>query len=127
MDVPLKKASSTFAASKPVIGPVSRPSARAAMIRYAPCRVPLRKACSRRPSCGPSNHALASVWGNRYGSFSWNSRSWPTITVTGASMVLARLPSSSAGSSRALASGERTNTKRAGDWLALVGPHLSSS
>jgi hypothetical protein len=31
--VPAKKASSTFAALKPVIGPASRPSARAATIR----------------------------------------------------------------------------------------------
>src|SRR5690606_2064057 len=80
-----------------------------------------------RPSRGPSNQLLASVCGNRYGSFSWKSSSWPTITVTGAAMVLARLPSSSPGVSLALASGDFTNTRRAGPMLALVGPHLSRS
>ena len=50
-----------------------------------------------------------------------------TITVTGADMVLAWLPSLSAGASLALASAERTNTKRAGQALASVGPSLSRS
>src|SRR4029077_2524334 len=43
-EVPSKKAASTLALSKPDIGPQSRPRARAAIIRYAPCRLPLRKA-----------------------------------------------------------------------------------
>src|SRR6476661_5222489 len=49
------------------------------------------------------------------------------ITVTGAAIVLSWLPASSAGSSFALASAERTNTKRAGQVLAVVGPNLSRS
>ena len=40
----LKKAASTAALSKPDIGPVSSPSARAAIIKYAPCSELLRKA-----------------------------------------------------------------------------------
>src|SRR5690606_11221676 len=53
--------------------------------------------------------------------------SYPMMTVTGAASVLSWLPSLSAGASFALASGERTNTKRAGQELASVGPNLSRS
>ncbi len=53
--------------------------------------------------------------------------SMPTITVTGALMVLSILPSASAGLSLAFASGDFTNTKRAGLELAEVGAHSVSS
>ena len=59
--VPAKKLSSTFALSKPDIGPTSKPSARAAMIRYAPCRDELRKAELAISASLPANHALAST------------------------------------------------------------------
>ena len=49
------------------------------------------------------------------------------MTVTGAAIVFSRLPASSAGRSFSLASGERTNTKRAGVLLAVVGPHFIRS
>src|SRR5262245_23085134 len=39
-----KNSASTFALSKPDMPPTSRPTARAASMKYAPCRVPLRKA-----------------------------------------------------------------------------------
>src|SRR5882757_1082379 len=42
--VPSKKAASTLALSKPDIGPQSRPAERAAMMKYAPCRLLLRNA-----------------------------------------------------------------------------------
>src|ERR1700733_12646343 len=46
--VSLKKVASTAALSKPDIGPVSSPSARAAIIKYAPCSELLRKAETSR-------------------------------------------------------------------------------
>jgi len=75
----------------------------------------------------PTNQLRASVCGNSSGSRSWNSRSWATITVHGARIVLSRLPGDSAGRSICLAAAERTNTKRAGEALALVGPNFMRS
>src|SRR5437867_12406003 len=49
------------------------------------------------------------------------------MAVTGAAIVLLRLPSDSAGRSFSLAALPFTNTKRPGDELALVGPHFSRS
>ena len=49
------------------------------------------------------------------------------MAVTGACLVLSTLPGVSAGSSRALASGVRRKTKRAGQELALVGPTRTMS
>src|SRR6185295_10281649 len=49
------------------------------------------------------------------------------MAVTGACLVLSTLPGVSAGSRRALASGVRTNTRRAGQVLALVGPIFTMS
>src|SRR2546421_9705031 len=49
------------------------------------------------------------------------------MAVSGAFIVFSRFVSDSAGASLALASFERTNTKRAGCELALVGPHFMSS
>ena len=49
------------------------------------------------------------------------------MTVQGAATVLSWLPGDNAGASIAFASGDRTNTKRAGHEFALVGPHLSRS
>src|SRR5262245_3638148 len=53
--------------------------------------------------------------------------SMPITTVTGADFALATLPGLKHVSKRPLASGVRTNTKRAGQQLADVGPHFSSS
>src|SRR6516164_10288699 len=47
--------------------------------------------------------------------------------MTGAAIVFSRLPSDSAGLSRALPSGDFTKRMRAGLQLALVGPILASS
>ena len=49
------------------------------------------------------------------------------IAITGAAIVLARLPSDRNGASFALASSDLTNTTRIGELLALVGPNLASS
>ena len=49
------------------------------------------------------------------------------IAVTGAAIVWATLPASSAGFSRSLASRLLTNTIRAGQQLPDVGPHFISS
>ena len=49
------------------------------------------------------------------------------IAVTGACLVFSMLPALSAGSSRAFASGVRTNRNRAGHELALVGPNFMMS
>ncbi len=49
------------------------------------------------------------------------------IAVTGACIVLSRLPAERNGLSRALASGDLTNTMRAGSQLALVGQSAMSS
>ncbi len=49
------------------------------------------------------------------------------IAVTGAALVLSTLPGLSASSSRAFASGVRTNRIRAGQELALVGPDFMMS
>jgi hypothetical protein len=49
------------------------------------------------------------------------------ITVTGACFVFSWLPALRAGSRRALPSGVRTNTKRAGEEFALVGPTFTRS
>jgi len=49
------------------------------------------------------------------------------MTVTGAIIVFSVLPDDRACFSLALASGERTKTKRAGEALALVGPNFSRS
>ena len=88
----------------------------------------LRSAMVSSASSGlPSNQDFASVCGNSTGDFSKKSRSYATIAVQGAAIVLARLPSLSAGSRRRLASAERTKTKRAGQVLAVVGPHFSRS
>src|SRR5712672_2425125 len=46
------------------------------------------------------------------------------IAVTGAAFVFSTLPSAIQGSSFAFASEDLTNTIRAGDELALVGPHF---
>lgn len=50
-----------------------------------------------------------------------------TMTVTGAVMVFSTLPGASASFSLALASGDFTNTKRAGELFALVGAHFTRS
>jgi len=44
--VPAKNSASTTSLEKPDIAPTSSPSARAAIIRYAPCSVAFRKAVS---------------------------------------------------------------------------------
>ena len=49
------------------------------------------------------------------------------FAVTGADMVLARLPALSAGASRALPSGVVTNTTRIGLQFALVGPIFATA
>jgi len=49
------------------------------------------------------------------------------IAVTGAFMVLSRLPGLSAGASFSFASFVRTNTNRAGCVFMVVGPHFISS
>src|SRR2546423_13786018 len=49
------------------------------------------------------------------------------MTVTGAVMVLSRLPGASDGRSLSFALAERMKTKRAGEAFALVGPHLKAS
>src|SRR6267154_6474132 len=49
------------------------------------------------------------------------------MTVTGAAMVLSRLPGASDGRSLSFAFAERMKTKRAGEAFALVGPHLKAS
>ena len=49
------------------------------------------------------------------------------MAVTGAAFVLSTLPGLRAGMSRAFASGVRTNTMRAGQELALVGPNFMMS
>ncbi len=49
------------------------------------------------------------------------------MAVTGAVMVFSTLPGDSASFSFALPSAVRMKTKRAGEPLALVGPHLSRS
>src|SRR3970040_2739847 len=65
IEVPAKNAASTLALSKPDIGPVSRPSARAARIRYAPCRLLLRRAMVSSAASGLlSNHDVASTCGH---------------------------------------------------------------
>jgi hypothetical protein len=48
-------------------------------------------------------------------------------TVTGAAIVLSRLPADKAGFSFSLPSGVRMNTKRAGELFAEVGPYFSRS
>ena len=49
------------------------------------------------------------------------------MAVTGAAMVLAMLPDDSAGARRSLPSLVRTNTNRAGEELADVGPNFRMS
>ena len=49
------------------------------------------------------------------------------IAVTGAARVFSRLPACTHGNSRAFASGERTNSNRAGEQLAEVGAIFSRS
>ena len=49
------------------------------------------------------------------------------IAVTGAAMVLSRLPGLSAGRSFSLPSFVRTNTMRAGCVFIVVGPHFMRS
>ena len=61
----LKNARSTLALSKPDIAPESIPKARAARMRYAPCRVLLRKAVSSARSGLPENQTFASAGGNK--------------------------------------------------------------
>ena len=53
-----KNSASTAALSNPDIGPQSRPSERAASIRYAPCNEELRNALARRSSSLPLNQLL---------------------------------------------------------------------
>ena len=68
-----KNAASTLALSNPDIGPVSRPSARAAMMKYAPCSEPLRKATVALPAfySSPWNNLIASGrCGKLFGRFS---------------------------------------------------------
>src|SRR3970040_1918273 len=66
IDVPAKNAASTLALSKPDIGPVSRPRARAARLRYDPRRLLLRRAMVSSVASGlPSNQEVASTCGNR--------------------------------------------------------------
>src|SRR5712671_4690437 len=49
------------------------------------------------------------------------------MAVIGAAIVFSTLPAASAGRSRSLAPGERTNTMRIGETLALVGPIFARS
>src|SRR5690606_32773676 len=94
------------------------------------CRVPLRNAVISRLArfASPSNQPTApGSCGKTRGRNSWKRMSWATMTVTGAAIVLARLPADSAGSRRFFAAAERTNTKRPGWELAEVGAILSRS
>src|SRR4029077_7890472 len=69
--VPAKNASSTLALFNSDIVPQSRPSERAASMKYAPCREELRSAAYSSTLGGRSlNQALASACGNSFGSFS---------------------------------------------------------
>jgi hypothetical protein len=49
------------------------------------------------------------------------------MTVTGAFIVFSTLPGASAGRRRSFDAGVRTKTNRAGEALALVGPHFARS
>ena len=49
------------------------------------------------------------------------------MAVTGAAMVFSKFPGANAGRSRSFASGVRKNRMRAGEQLALVGPHFMMS
>ena len=51
----------------------------------------------------------------------------PMMTVTGACSTLATFPGETQPASVAFAAAEAAKTKRAGQQLAEVGPHLSSS
>src|SRR5262249_3746046 len=87
--VPAKNAASTLALSKPDIGPQSRPSDRAASMKYAPCSDEFRSAMYSSTDSGKSlNHAFASACGNNLGSCSKKWTSIPRMAVTGAFMVL---------------------------------------
>ena len=124
MRVPEKKARSTPALSKPDIGPQLSPSARAAMMRYAPCRLPLRIAvASATPGWRKAWRIISPLAGNSFGIVSGNARSWPMITVRGAATILARFISEAREASCDLASELRTQTNRAGQLLADVGPN----
>ena len=63
-----KNSASTFALSKPDIGPQSSPSARAAMMKYPPWMLPFRKAVTRASSSFAANRERKSLCGNRRGS-----------------------------------------------------------
>src|SRR3569833_3339284 len=90
--VPAKNSSSTLALLKPDIGPQSRPTARAAMMKYAPCSEPLRNAvCSACP--GSANQ----VFTNKTNKKNKNNKTKKTTTKpkntnTGAGSTLGRLP-----------------------------------
>ena len=70
ISVPAQQAASSLALSKPLIGPQSRPTARAAMMRQPPCRLELRNAVVSANSFLPTNDERASACGNRVGSLS---------------------------------------------------------
>jgi hypothetical protein len=73
---------STAALSKPDMGPQSIPSARAANIRYAPCKVLFRTAViSASIGCLNACCRTSARAGNRVGRFVAKSRSLPMITV----------------------------------------------
>jgi hypothetical protein len=65
--------------------------------------------------------------GNSFGNFSWKSRSYATITVTGAVIAFSTFAGASAGRRRSFASFERMKTNRAGLAFALVGAHFITS
>ena len=90
--------------------------------------MPLRKAVvAARESLLVNQFVASGLCGNNFGSFSKNFGSYATIAVTGASMVLAMFPDDSAGARRSLPSLVRTNTNRAGEELAEVGPNFRMS
>src|SRR3569623_1745596 len=127
IDVPAKKAAFTLLSSKPDIGPQSSPSARAAMIRYAPCSEELRSAVVSINCCLPANHDLASTCGNSCGNFSYTSISMPMIAVAGAARVFSAFPGDMQAASLSFDSCDFANTKRAGELFAEVGPHFHNS
>ena len=96
-------------------------------MKYAPCNVELRKAEASRNSVLPSNQALASVCGNSSGRCSWNSTSIAMMTLTGAFRIFGWFCSDVQAASLAFAASLTHHTRRAGNWLADVGPHFISS
>ena len=126
MLVPAKNASSTAALSKPDIAPQSSPSARHAMRNQAAPRVPFRNAAASDaagllPKVGARSRMKVRVESRQ------NSVSYPMIAVTGAAIVLSRLPSERAGSSFAFPASLRTKMMRIGCEFADVGPMRAMS